>query len=151
MVGCQTHDLFLEGSSPSRAKLSYLRGAVTERLNVIACKAIEETHHWFKSNRRQMFKFKDYSKSLDYNLTKVYGIGSKKGGTICKLIGIRGNTGLNNCNAISQNLQRFNKTNIDRLVKINCYRGRRHRMRLPVRGQRTRSNARTIKRALEKY
>ena len=145
-------------------------GAVTERLNVIACKAIEETHHWFKSNRRQMFKFKDYSKSLDYNLTKVYGIGSKKGGTICKLIGIRGNTllnsipsnkldtlsqilsyysGLNNCNAISQNLQRFNKTNIDRLVKINCYRGRRHRMRLPVRGQRTRSNARTIKRALK--
>lgn len=41
------------------------------------------------------------------------------------------------------NLRRFNGLNIKRLNEINCYRGRRHRTNLPVRGQRTRTNART--------
>ena len=35
--------------------------------------------------------------------------------------------------------------NIKRLMEINCYRGRRHKNRLPVRGQRTKTNARTVK------
>ena len=35
--------------------------------------------------------------------------------------------------------------NIKRLTEINCYRGRRHKNRLPVRGQRTKTNARTVK------
>ena len=40
-------------------------------------------------------------------------------------------------------LRRFNGLNIKRLNEINCYRGKRHRNSLPVRGQRTRTNART--------
>merc|ERR1712210_322677 len=39
-------------------------------------------------------------------------------------------------------LRRFNGLNIKRLNEINCYRGKRHRNNLPVRGQRTRTNAR---------
>jgi len=117
-----------------------------------------------------MFKFKDSSKSLHYNLVRVYGIGSERANKIARLIGTTGRTklssisgnkldglqqilayysGLNDCNAISQNLQRFNKNNIGRLIKISSYRGKRHKMRLPVRGQRTRSNARTIRRAMK--
>lgn len=40
-------------------------------------------------------------------------------------------------------LRRFNGLNIKRLSEINCYRGKRHRASLPVRGQRTRTNARS--------
>lgn len=40
-------------------------------------------------------------------------------------------------------LRRFNNLNIKRLNEINCYRGKRHRNNLPVRGQRTRTNARS--------
>ena len=40
-------------------------------------------------------------------------------------------------------LRRFNGLNIKRLNEINCHRGKRHRNSLPVRGQRTRTNART--------
>jgi small subunit ribosomal protein S13 len=41
------------------------------------------------------------------------------------------------------NLRRFNGLNIKRLNEINCHRGKRHRNNLPVRGQRTRTNARS--------
>ena len=40
-------------------------------------------------------------------------------------------------------LRRFNGLNVKRLIEINCFRGKRHRTSLPVRGQRTRTNART--------
>jgi small subunit ribosomal protein S13 len=40
-------------------------------------------------------------------------------------------------------LRRFNGLNIKRLSEINCHRGKRHRVNLPVRGQRTRTNARS--------
>lgn len=49
---------------------------------------------------------------------------------------------------IEGKLRRFNALNIQRLVDIQCYRGRRHRAGLPVRGQRTKCNARTRKRAV---
>ena len=42
-------------------------------------------------------------------------------------------------------LRRFNNLNIKRLNEINCHRGKRHRNNLPVRGQRTRTNARTLR------
>ena len=42
-------------------------------------------------------------------------------------------------------LRRFNALNINRLKEIGCYRGRRHIAQLPVRGQRTKTNARTRK------
>ena len=44
---------------------------------------------------------------------------------------------------IEGDLRRWESMNIKRLMDIGCYRGRRHRMGLPVRGQRTRTNART--------
>lgn len=46
---------------------------------------------------------------------------------------------------VEGDLRKEVKQNIQRLISIGCYRGLRHRMRLPVRGQRTRSNARTWK------
>jgi small subunit ribosomal protein S13 len=44
---------------------------------------------------------------------------------------------------VEGDLRRWEGMNIKRLMDIGCYRGRRHRMGLPVRGQRTRTNART--------
>jgi small subunit ribosomal protein S13 len=50
---------------------------------------------------------------------------------------------------VEGDLRREIQSNIKRLIEISCYRGTRHRMRLPVHGQRTRTNART-KRGLKK-
>jgi small subunit ribosomal protein S13 len=44
---------------------------------------------------------------------------------------------------VEGDLRRIVRSNIQRLVEINCYRGQRHRRGLPVRGQRTKTNART--------
>nr|YP_009546174.1 ribosomal protein S13 [Gloeochaete wittrockiana]ASQ40235.1 ribosomal protein S13 [Gloeochaete wittrockiana] len=44
---------------------------------------------------------------------------------------------------VEGDLRRFQAMNIKRLIDIGCYRGRRHRLNLPVRGQRTKTNART--------
>lgn len=50
---------------------------------------------------------------------------------------------LENCNLkLEGDLRRFNGLNIKRLNEINCFRGQRHRNNLPVRGQRSRTNAR---------
>ncbi len=46
---------------------------------------------------------------------------------------------------VEGDLRREIQSNIKRLIEIGCYRGTRHRMRLPVHGQRTRTNARTKK------
>lgn len=46
---------------------------------------------------------------------------------------------------VEGNLRRQIGLNIKRLIDINCYRGRRHRLGLPVRGQKTKTNARTRK------
>lgn len=51
---------------------------------------------------------------------------------------------LENCNLkLEGDLRRFNGLNIKRLNEINCFRGQRHRNNLPVRGQRSRTNARS--------
>lgn len=53
---------------------------------------------------------------------------------------------LENCKLkLEGDLRRFNGLNIKRLNEINCFRGKRHRNNLPVRGQRTRTNARARK------
>merc|ERR1712100_252692 len=46
---------------------------------------------------------------------------------------------------IEGDLRRFTAMNIKRLIEIQCYRGKRHQMSLPVRGQKTKTNARTRK------
>ena len=52
---------------------------------------------------------------------------------------------LDNDYKVEGDLRREESLNIKRLVEIGCYRGRRHRMGLPVRGQNTKNNARTRK------
>jgi small subunit ribosomal protein S13 len=93
-------------------------------------------------------------------LTYIYGIGDKTAGAICQKAGVNPNTRVKNIaedqsiklRGIIENeykvegeLRTELSFNIKRLIDINCYRGRRHRLNLPVRGQRTRTNARTRK------
>jgi len=99
------------------------------------------------------------NKKIEYALTYIHGIGlvtAKKivsNSNISKecrtdnltteeIIALRKNIGSINLK-LEGDLRRFNNLNIKRLSDINCYRGIRHRNNLPVRGQRTRTNART--------
>lgn len=89
----------------------------------------------------------------------VYGVGRKTAGDICDACNIKRTMkvselteedaqALNNevtKYKIEGDLRREIQANIKRLRDIGCYRGKRHRMRLPSRGQRTRTNARTRK------
>ncbi|MCS6928974.1 MAG: 30S ribosomal protein S13 [Saprospiraceae bacterium] len=93
-------------------------------------------------------------------LTYIYGIGRSAAKAILEKAGIDINTKVEqwtdeNIKAISRIISEEYKTegqlraevqmNIKRLMDIGCYRGLRHRKGLPVRGQRTRTNARTRK------
>ena len=99
-------------------------------------------------------------KRLVVALTYIYGIGDKTAGVICQKAGVNPDTRVKNIaedqgiklRGIIENeykvegeLRTELSFNIKRLIDINCYRGRRHRLNLPVRGQRTRTNARTRK------
>lgn len=94
------------------------------------------------------------------SLTYIYGIGDSKAAEILKKAAIDQNVKVSdwtddNIRSISQIVQEEIKVegelrtevqlNIKRLMDIGCYRGLRHRKGLPVRGQRTRTNARTRK------
>ncbi len=103
------------------------------------------------------------NKKLHYALTSIYGIGLSRATEILQKINIdftEQNTvfkfgDLSDSDIIKLrkilekdyqlegDLKRVIKTNINRLIKIGSVRGRRHRAGLPVRGQRTRTNART--------
>lgn len=100
------------------------------------------------------------NKPIRISLQYLYGIGPKHAETILKETGIDGQTRANKLtddeltsivNAIEANfvvegaLRRQVSQNIARLRDIRCYRGDRHRRGLPVRGQRTQTNARTRK------
>ena len=93
-------------------------------------------------------------------LTYIYGIGSTTAGQILEQSGIDPNTKVNdwtdeNIRSIVSIIQNEHKVegqlrsevqlNIKRLMDIGCYRGLRHRKGLPLRGQRTQTNARTRK------
>jgi small subunit ribosomal protein S13 len=93
-------------------------------------------------------------------LTQVYGIGRNQSIKIVSSLGIQRRATFetlskNNLTRIrklvekdilvSSRLRQERASNIKNLVKIRCYRGSRHRNRLPVRGQRTSTNARTQK------
>jgi small subunit ribosomal protein S13 len=93
-------------------------------------------------------------------LTYLYGIGDTSAAQICEVLGIdrdrrahelteddlsRVSGYIDKNFVIEGELRRLEAANISRLRKINCYRGLRHRRGLPVRGQRTRTNARTRK------
>ena len=99
------------------------------------------------------------NKKITYALTYIHGIGLTSAKKIVKLAGINPDTRTNDINTedavalrqtlensdlrLEGDLRRFNGLNIKRLNEINCYRGKRHRNNLPVRGQRTKTNARS--------
>lgn len=98
-------------------------------------------------------------KRLEIGLTAVYGIGRPLAKTILTKVGIDfGKKGkeltTNEENEIRKIIEGFTlegelrrevSSNIKRLKDIKCYRGTRHMRRLPARGQRTKTNARTLK------
>ncbi len=100
------------------------------------------------------------AKRIEAALTYIYGIGFKSSRDILAKTGINPDTRakdlteddiaklrdeIENNYTVEGELRREVALNIKRLVEINCYRGIRHRKGLPVRGQRTKTNARTTK------
>lgn len=99
-------------------------------------------------------------KRIEVALTYVYGIGQKTATKILKETGVDPDTRVKDMNeddvaklreyidhnlTVEGDLRRTVALNIKRLTEIGCYRGIRHRKGLPVRGQRTKTNARTRK------
>ena len=99
-------------------------------------------------------------KRVEIALTYIYGIGQTSAKAILAKTGINPDTRakdlteaeiaklrdeIENHYTVEGELRREVALNIKRLVEINCYRGIRHRKGLPVRGQRTKTNARTRK------
>lgn len=99
-------------------------------------------------------------KRVEIGLTYIFGIGRSKSNRILQEAKIDKNKKVRNLtedevNKIRQIIEKREKIegdlrkevslNIKRLIDIGCYRGQRHKRKLPVRGQRTRTNARTRK------
>ncbi|HEY9729138.1 MAG TPA: 30S ribosomal protein S13 [Chroococcales cyanobacterium] len=97
-------------------------------------------------------------KRVEIGLTYIYGIGLSRSKEILAATGVNPDTRVKDLSdaevaalraAVESNyqvegdLRRWESMNIKRLIDIGTYRGRRHRLGLPVRGQRTRTNART--------
>jgi len=93
-------------------------------------------------------------------LTYIYGIGQSSGARICEKAGVDPQVRMNDLSSdevsrireiieneytVEGRLRTEISLNIKRLMDIGCYRGLRHRRGLPVRGQRTKTNARTRK------
>ena len=100
------------------------------------------------------------NKRVEIALTYIYGIGRKSSNDILAKTGINPDTRakdlteeeiaklrdvIENNYTVEGDLRREVALNIKRMIEINCYRGVRHRKGLPVRGQRTKTNARTRK------
>ncbi len=99
-------------------------------------------------------------KRVEIGLTYVYGIGRASSNRILKEAGVNPDTRvrdlsddevarirevIDNSQTVEGDLRREIALNIKRLMEIGCYRGIRHRRGLPVRGQKTKTNARTRK------
>lgn len=99
-------------------------------------------------------------KRVEIALTYIFGIGLKTSQDILAATGINPDTRardltedevaklreyIDKNHLVEGDLRREISLNIKRLVEIGCYRGRRHRLGLPVRGQNTKNNARTRK------
>ncbi len=99
-------------------------------------------------------------KRVEIALTYIYGIGRKSAQDILAKTGINPDTRAKDLTeqevallrdeieanyTVEGDLRRNVALNIKRMVEVNCYRGIRHRKGLPVRGQRTKTNARTRK------
>lgn len=99
-------------------------------------------------------------KRVQIALTYIHGIGLHRSKLICEKVGIAENVRVNELSdeqvlrirevidtdfIVEGDLRREVNMNIKRLMDMACYRGLRHRKHLPVRGQRTHTNARTRK------
>ena len=98
-------------------------------------------------------------KHVVIGLTSIYGIGSTRAITICKTANVTPSTKIRDLTEdeveriraevakyiVEGDLRRELSMSIKRLMDMGCYRGIRHRRGLPVRGQRTKTNARTRK------
>ena len=97
-------------------------------------------------------------KRIEIGLTYIYGIGLARSKQILEATGVSPDTRVRDLSdsdvaalreeveskyQIEGDLRRWESMNVKRLMDIGSYRGRRHRMGLPVRGQRTRTNSRT--------
>jgi small subunit ribosomal protein S13 len=92
-------------------------------------------------------------------LTAIYGIGRSRARLICETVGVKHSAKIKDLSdaemdkireqiakfTVEGDLRRETSMNIKRLMDLGCYRGVRHKKGLPVRGQRTRTNARTRK------
>jgi len=92
-------------------------------------------------------------------LTSIFGIGRNTAAKVCEAAGIAPDVKVKDLSepeveslrsavakvVVEGDLRRENSMNIKRLMDLGCYRGMRHRRGLPLRGQRTRTNARTRK------
>ena len=100
------------------------------------------------------------NKRVTISLRYIYGIGPTKAAQICSRLSIPDDRRVNQLSdqevlairelidrefRVEGDLRRENAMNIKRLMDLGCYRGLRHRRGLPVRGQRTHTNARTRK------
>lgn len=96
-------------------------------------------------------------KRIEIALTYIYGVGLTRSKEILATTGINPDTRARDLTddeivkirdhidkhfVVEGDLRREVRQNVARLIEINCYRGQRHRRNLPVRGQRTRTNAR---------
>ena len=99
------------------------------------------------------------NKHVWVGLTHIYGVGRTQAKQACDTAGVKQNTLVKNLTdaevaalrsavgklTVEGDLRREVSMNIKRLMDLGCYRGIRHRRGLPLRGQRTRTNARTRK------
>lgn len=100
------------------------------------------------------------NKRVEIGLTYIYGIGRSTANQLLETTGINPDTyvrdltddevirlreAIENDITVEGDLRRERSQNIKRLMEIGCYRGIRHRRGLPVRGQKTKTNARTRK------
>lgn len=100
------------------------------------------------------------NKRVEIGLTYVFGIGKTKSQAILEKVKVDLNKKVKDLSAeevnrirkhieseevVEGDLKKSINQDIKRLMDINCYRGRRHKLGLPVRGQRTKTNARTRK------
>ncbi|SVB35637.1 uncharacterized protein METZ01_LOCUS188491 [marine metagenome] len=100
------------------------------------------------------------TKRVEIGLTYIYGIGSHRSGIILDASGVGPDTRVKDLTEdevrkinlvieeqgrVEGDLRKEISMNIKRLMDLGCYRGQRHRRNLPVRGQRTSTNARTRK------
>ena len=100
------------------------------------------------------------TKRVEVGLTYIFGIGPTRAREILSATKVNPDTRVKDMTEsdvsairdyigknwkVEGDLRRAEQLNIKRLIEIGCYRGLRHRRNLPVRGQRTRTNARTCK------